>query len=203
MNMQSEVLKKAESIVNRLVLQYHEYVLLSEEIDRMKTEKLKLTAMLSKSHNTPMSEIAAHERDYPELADCLDRLALKERERDQVSDEMTFANPVVWIMYKDVAYKGTQQEIKDWAAFKDHCSPEDYICGKRFRFLEKYLKEKQGIELSNLFVDDMPLADIYKDQRIINLADDLTLMKFWQDNEYLRVGGVVNKWHTKLLEVEE
>ena len=195
--MQFEVLKKAESVVNRLVLQYHEYLLLSEEIDRIKTEKLKLTAMLSKSHNKPMSEIAAHERDYPELAGCLDRLAITERERDQVSDEMTFANPVIWIMYKDVAYKGTQQEIRDWAAFKNHCSPEDYICGRRFRFLEKYLKEKYGIEFGSLFADHTPLADIYKDQRIINLADDLTFMKTWQDHEYLRVGGVVNKWRTK------
>ena len=133
----------------------------------------------------------------PKLTECLDRLALKERERDQVSDEMTFANPVVWIMYKDIAYKRSQQEIKDWAAFKDHCAPEDYICGKRFRFLEKYLREQKGIEFKTLFTDHIPLASVYEDERIANLVDDLTLMKDWQANEYLRTDGAVNKWHTK------
>lgn len=183
--------------MKRLVLQYHEYLLLSDEIDHLKTEKLKLAAMLSRSHKTAIAEIAAHERDYPELADCLDRLALKERDRDQISDEMTFANPIIWIMYKDIAYKGTQQEIRDWAAFKDHCAPKDYICGRRFRFLEEYLKERKGIDFGTLFTDHVSLANVYEDRRIINLADDLALMKAWQANEYLRVGGMVNKWHTK------
>lgn len=195
--MESTVLKKAESTVKRLVLQYGEYLSLTDEIDRLKTEKLKLAAAISKTRGVVLADVAAHEREYPELADCGDRLALLERERDQVSDEMTFADPVIWIMYKDVAYKGSRQEIKDWAAFKDHCAPEDYICGKRYRFLENYFRTQKGIEFGSFFKDDTPLEAVYRDRRITDLVDDLALMKEWQENEYLRTGGVVNKWHTK------
>ena len=65
-NTKSEILEQAESVVKRLVLQYHEYLSLSDEIDRLKTGKLKLTATLSKAHGKSIAGIAAHERDYPE-----------------------------------------------------------------------------------------------------------------------------------------
>jgi len=180
------------------VLQYREYLYLASEIDRLKTEKLKIIAGLSKANHISISEVAKNENNYPELAQCTSRLSLVERDRDQVSDEMTFANPIIWMMYKDIAYKGAQNEIRDWAAFKDHCAPEDYICGKRFRFLERYLRDKNNLELKTLFPDEMPLPRIYRDRQVADLVEDERFMKAWQENEYLRTDGLVNKWHTKL-----
>lgn len=186
------IIKEAGEIVARLILQYKEYSLFTQKLDNLKTEKLKTIARISKEKGTSMGSISIE--NYPEIKRFDELIALTEIDRQQISDEMTYANPLIWMMYKDRAYTGTQQEIKNWSAFKDHCAPKDYICGKRFRFLEKYFREETMTDFRNLFPDTTPLKDIYTNKHILSLLEDLALMKEWKANEYSRKSGRSYKW---------
>lgn len=97
-----QILENLKITVDRLILQYREYVQ-NEEF---------LTSFINDLH--------------PNL------LAIYKKDLDQLSNEMTFKNHIVWLMYKTQAYKDTNHSINTLQDLIDHCSPIDDICTQRF-----------------------------------------------------------------------
>ena len=189
--------RHAELAVERLLAQYREYLALVQTIEQARSQKLAHVAEISTAQGIPIGDILAHEDTHDALRDDARVIHLLEQDRDQLSDDMTFANPLIWIMYKDRAYRGTSQEIRDWEAFKRHCAPDGYICGKRFRFLEQHLQRTRGIALASAFPDRMPLRDICGQPLVMGLLDDRGCMTTWTHQEYLRSDGLVDKWEMR------
>jgi hypothetical protein len=183
----------ARRIVERLVMQYREHHVLGSDLKSLETEKLKRLAKASAKAGIALSEAKRRENEFADVVECDRRIALLKRDQDQLSDEMTFADPLIWMMYKHEAYRGAAQEIRDWAAFKAHCAPEDSICGKRYRGLVAYLGARHHIDLDAMFPDDADLPRVYGHESIAGLLDDLDFMEFWKTQEYSRTGSI-NKW---------
>ena len=95
--------------------------------------------------------------------------------QQQLSDNMTFDTPLVWVMYKFEAYQDEAQPIKTMHDFRLHCSKPGYICTKRFTFLNAHL-------LSEIFP---LLADIEQDE---------VFLSTWRAHEYYQEDGIVKKW---------
>lgn len=188
-----EVLVVAEVKVEHLLRQYHEYLAASQAIDQLKDKQMKvaieLGAVKGVSFSTVLqqcpAEIAAINRD----------LEIAEQDLRRISDEMTFANPVVWMMYKFKAYAGTSQAITDMADFRKHCSKPGYICTKRYKFLNQQLQQR-GVDLDDLsaYPDDMSLEKAYKIPAILALAQNEDFMTQWNRYEYHLDNGRVAKW---------
>lgn len=173
-----------KKIVKRLILQYGEYEFLQSEIKNLENQKFSL--VLKKKN-----------KDDAELKSVNKQLELLQKDLQQVSDEMTFANPIIWIMYKYEAYKNTPKAIKTMYDFRKHCEPDGYICTMRFRFLNKYLETKKtSLHDKKLFPNEMSLKDLYANKIIIDLLRNYTFMKLWKENEYLKTNGFINKWKT-------
>ncbi|MDP3771281.1 MAG: hypothetical protein Q8R16_03200 [bacterium] len=187
-------LHHAEIAVERLLTQYREYLDAMRAIEQQRSKKLAHVAEISRQHGMSIQDVLAQDDAYETLRDDARIIRLLERDRDQIADAMTFANPLIWIMYKDRAYRGTSQAIRDWAAFKLHCAPEGYICGKRFRFLERHLQDTRSIAFATAFADHMPLAEVCTQPLIIGLLDDRGCMETWEQQEYHRTDGAVTKW---------
>src|SRR5579864_2288935 len=130
--MNNRKVREAKIKVKRLILQYKEYLALDEEIKTLKQQKMATLTKLAKLQNKRLSEVLSSQDKYPEIQIINQGLTLKKLDLKRISDEMSFANPLIWMMYKDLAYKGASNEISTFGAFKQHCSPEGYICTKRF-----------------------------------------------------------------------
>ncbi|HWA52382.1 MAG TPA: hypothetical protein VG895_05005 [Patescibacteria group bacterium] len=170
----------AKKTVKRLILQYKEYEILNEEIKKFENEKFKL---ILKKDNKKIKELDK-------------KINLLKLDLQQISDEMTFSNPIIWMMYKNEAYKNTSKEIETMRDFRKHCEPDGYICTNRFRFLNNYLNNV--LEDKNIFPDDMLLINLYKQKIIVDLLDNPEFMKKWKDSEYLKTNNQINKWHTAI-----
>ncbi len=170
-----------EKVVDRLIMQYKEYVLLNEIIQKLENQKL---IYVLKKNNKLIKKIDK-------------MISLFKKDREQLSNEMTFANPVIWMIYKYQAYKGASNEIKTIGDFRKHCEPEGYICTLRFKFLKDYLKKK-SIDLTDLkkFPDNKDLKYLFKSDFIFKLTADTIFMNIWKSNEYLIENNKVNKWRS-------
>lgn len=158
-----------DSIVKRLIQQYHEYVALQVEVDALKQEKI----------------ISAGEG-----IDA--KIELLKKLQEQTGNEMTFATPLVWILYKARAYKDTPQAIDTVGDFRAHCSPEGYICTRRYAFIVEYL-EAEGADIS-IHNENIPLKDFATLPEIAGLEADSIFMQHWQAQEYYRKDGEISKW---------
>lgn len=161
--------KLRDSIVERLIRQYHEYVALQDEVDALKQEKI----------------ISAGEG-----IDA--KIELLKKLQEQTGNEMTFATPLVWILYKARAYTGTPQAIDTVEDFRAHCSPEGYICTRRYAYMAQYLQGK-GSDISEV-ASNMPLEEFAALPEIIGLEADMAFMKEWQAQEYYHKDGEIAKW---------
>ncbi len=144
--------------VERLLLQYQEYQLLSEAIK-----------------NTPPSDMRA--------------MALLKQDRQQVSDEMTFANHVIWLMYKHRAYQGTAKALHTLGDLKVHCAPVDDICHKRWEFLKSTLPE-----VDTIFSDAMLLEKFCQEPKVLDLLSNIEFLEKWKEQEFFRANGQIKKW---------
>lgn len=187
------LIKQAENTVERLILQYKEYVMLTDHIQVLETEKLEMLARDAKEKGVSLSVVMASANEDHAVNRWL---SLLKTDVQQVSDEMTFANPLIWMMYKDKAYKGTSTEIKTWKDFKKHCEPEAYICGIRYRFLKSHFAS-EGKALDTMFADDSGLMQIYQSREILDLCLDIDFMEEWKKQEYRKTDDKVNKWGLK------
>lgn len=198
--MKIKVINNAEIIVDRLILQYKEYKNLIEEMKLLEQQYVKAVASISKKEKLNPIKVMSNFINYPILITLKTKLDILIKDSEQISDEMTFRNPIVWMMYKSKAYRGTVKEISNWQEFKDHCKPEGYICTQRYMFIRDYLRLNYSVDLDNIdsFPNNKSLAKIYSSRIFLNLINDYSFMKSWQENEYNKTNGIVNKWFTKI-----
>lgn len=174
-------LKDRNKIVDRLILQYNEYIALQNEIEKLQNEKLMLIT----------KDISTNEVDK--------KIKLLKLDQNQISDEMTFADHIIWMIYKYKAYKGKPNEISNLRQFRNHCSPQGYICTTRYNFLRDYVLKSQSIDIddSTKFSDDTSLKTFYSSVLMTNLLHDLHFLDQWKSNEYFKSNGLINKWKLK------
>lgn len=129
------------------------------------------------------------------LAESYELLSIK---LQNLSDAMTFANPVIWIMYKYEAYKNEAQAIRTMHDLRVHCSKEGYICTKRFTYLNEQLvlREMASLNDSTVYPDDMTLDVLVQQESLLALTSDPTFMRQWTAYEYNQTNGKVAKWAT-------
>jgi hypothetical protein len=158
-----------QKIVEKLILQYSLYVELSENIKSDKFELLKLE-----------DENLSHKKER--------QIKNKEVLLERFGDEMSFPLPSVWILYKNLAYKNTNNPILTVADFVEHCKPGGHICSQRFIFLTSNLSadfwSKSGEDLHNYA----------NHPEIVKLENDPNFMETWLLNEFKIVNNKISKW---------
>lgn len=143
--------------------------------------------------------------ELPETKEKLDILlhqydeynkAITENEKDRIGDEMTYADPVVWMMYKHKAYLGSDHKITTIGALREHCDDHGGICAKRFHYLSTSIKVKYGTDIrdSKEFPDDIRIEDLYGSELLDAVVSDEEFMHDWQKYEFHKKDGRVAKW---------
>jgi len=119
-----------------------------------------------------------------------------EAEKNRIGDEMTYADPIVWMMYKKQAYAGSDHEINTFGDLKEHSIDHGGICAKRMRFLALFIKEnyKKDILDSSEFSNNTTLENFYDCDLINKVVNDQEFVKTWESHEYFKDGGKVAKW---------
>jgi hypothetical protein len=130
-------------------------------------------------------------RQYKEYNEASDKA-----DKERIGDEMTYADPVVWIMYKHAAYLGSDHEITTMGALREHSEEHGGICAKRFHFLSAFINEKYGKDIRNAeeFSDKMRIEDFYGSETMDIVVSDEDFMHDWQKYEYYKKDGRVAKW---------
>jgi|SRR5687767_10114735 len=114
----------------------------------------------------------------------------------QISDSMTFANPLIWIQYKYYAYQKEAQPILTMNDFRIHCSKPGYICTKRFIFVNSELAA-QGLPTlddKQAFSDSLELSRLFDHAIMKKLLNDKNFIKTWNKYEYFTLQGKAAKW---------
>lgn len=165
--------------VNALLLSYEKYKKLSRQINsgeilQSPKAKFSLFKSLGKMQN-------------------LDPLADAKKELNKIGEDMKFQNPLIWLTYKDVAYKNEPgKTLTTLGDLRSHCKV-DGICFRRFDAINFYLRSKHnGLDLnSDSFLnEDTILEELGKDERFLSLCLDQDFMDLWHSNENDKTG----KW---------
>lgn len=111
-----------------------------------------------------------------------------------ISDEMTFADPHVWALYKFEAYADEAQPIRTMQDFRVHCSKPGYICTKRFVFVNRALRQLKYVPLddADAYPDAAPLSGAF--ETLYTLTQNESFMEAWESYEYYKPHGVTAKW---------
>lgn len=114
--------------------------------------------------------------------------------QQQLSDDMTFDTPLVWVMYKFEAYKDEAQPIRTMHDFRLHCSKPGYICTKRFIFLNAHLcsNGQRPLTGSKQYPDEMLLSEIFP--LLGEIEQDEVFLFSWRAHEYYQEDGAIKKW---------
>lgn len=114
----------------------------------------------------------------------------------QISDDMTFADPLVWMQYKYYAYQDEAQPITTLHDFRVHCSKPGYICTKRFEFLNAALAQRNLTDFNDTqkYSDSLELSALFDDATLMQLLSDPAFIKQWNEYEYFRSDDTVAKW---------
>jgi hypothetical protein len=125
------------------------------------------------------------------------QIAATVADRQRISDEMRFADPIVWILYKYHAYQGTHHALSTWGELIAHSRGHDGICGKRLRWLERKVAS-YGVEIMK--EESIPLRssllEVAALPMIEQIASDNECMTEWRQYEYEEYDGNVAKWHS-------
>jgi release factor glutamine methyltransferase len=190
----NQTLSDAERKVDHLLEQYQDYLRATNRIDELKSDQMALAIKLGQEAGKSFAVIL---QEQPEqIRHAAEKVDQAVQEQQRISDEMTFANPVVWMMYKYKAYAGTSTAIVDMEDFRNHCRPEGYICTNRYHFLRNYILEKHCVDLNDLtaYPTDLRLDLVYTRPEITAAASDPKFMKQWDKHEYYTEKGRVAKW---------
>ena len=116
------------------------------------------------------------------------------RSQQQLSDDMTFDTPLVWVMYKFEAYQDEAQPIQTMHDFRLHCSKPGYICTKRFIFLNAHLcsNGQRPLTDSEQYPDEMLLSEIFP--LLGEIEQDKAFLSSWRAHEYYQEDGAAKKW---------
>ena len=114
--------------------------------------------------------------------------------QQQLSDDMTFDTPLVWVMYKFEAYQDEAQPIRTMHDFRLHCSKPGYICTKRFIFINAHLcsNGQRPLTDSKKYPDEMLLSEIFP--LLSEIERDKNFLSNWRAHEYYQEDGAIKKW---------
>ena len=109
--------------------------------------------------------------------------------QQQLSDDMTFDTPLIWVMYKFEAYQDEAQPIQTMHDFRLHCSKPGYICTKRFIFLNAHLcsNGQRSLIDSKKYPDEMLLSEIFP--LLGEIEQDEVFLSSWRAHEYYQEDG--------------
>lgn len=157
---------------------YQDYTSLLEDLNRVESQYAKATIL-----NIESTELSIKQKQLT-------------YQLQQLSDAMTFPDPLLWIQYKYYAYQDEAQPITTMHDFRIHCSKPGYICTKRFEFLNRSLINYGCSDLnSNQAYDDMlELSQLFKNKSLNRLLEDELFMNEWKSYEYYKEEGRVAKW---------
>jgi hypothetical protein len=167
---------KSTLTTDQLLAMYHEYKELTEQIGKLEKTQAKLVL-------TGQDIISTEHTLYS-----------VNKKRDDLSDAMTFDTPRIWIEYKFRAYKGESQPIATMHDLRLHCSKPDYICTKRYTFLNEGLTSEDKAPLSDrsIYPDAMSIEDLLKLTVLDKLSE--SHYKEWRSHEYHQENEVAAKW---------
>lgn len=122
--------------------------------------------------------------------------AVNESDKDRIGDEMTYADPIVWMMYKHEAYAESDHSINTLGELKEHSIDHGGICAKRFSFVVNFVREKHGVDLmdENKFSNDTPIHEFYDSEIMNKIVVDKEFINEWEKYEYFKDNGKVAKW---------
>ena len=166
----------ARAAVDKLLDMYDEYKTLTAKI--VAAERRLALAKLKNS-------------DVEQIRIELDNLR---HSQQQLSDDMTFDTPLVWVMYKFEAYQDEAQPIRKMHDFRLHCSKPGYICTKRFIFLNAHLcsNGQRPLTDSEQYPDEMLLSEIFP--LLGEIEQDKAFLSSWRAHEYYQEDDVIKKW---------
>lgn len=181
-----EITKESEynGKIQKLIYQFDEYM-------DMYNIEVSLKKELKEVENIENPEEKA--KKFEELEKNFSKI---KNQMNNLWDDMKFDNPIIWMQYKNQAYKNSSSEIPTlWALIK-HCFKNlDYICGKRIDFFAKHFKNKFGIDIfeidENMSFDDF--LETYKNE-LNNICQDEKIMNLWLRYEYFTVWERTAKW---------
>lgn len=164
--------------VERLLGQYDEYKKVHAATARVASSLAR-----AKIKQLPVQDLV---KEYEELQVSL----------QQISDDMTFDSPLIWIQYKYEAYKEEAQPILTMQDLRAHCSKAGYICTKRFTFLNDELRSAGLSTLDDalLYPDTLSLEVALASESLRSITADEDFMHSWRTYEYCRDGDRVAKW---------
>ena len=139
--------------------------------------------------------LVAHQKAIGTVSSAdMTQLAKLQREQSTLSDAMTFDSPLIWVMYKFEAYQDAPQPIRTLHDFRLHCSKPDYICTKRWMFVNQWRRHMDLVPFSDVssYPDEVELPVLYDE--LEQLASDERFMVAWRNYEYYQADGVVGKW---------
>lgn len=116
-------------------------------------------------------------------------------EKQRISNSMFFADPIVWMKYKFLAYQGTKSALNTWGDLIDHSLGHDGICGKRLNWLvEKARFINVDILSESVLARKMLIDEVVKTDLILEISNSELLMKEWCQYEFYKDGGQNKKW---------
>lgn len=171
-----EGMNSARAAVDRLLDMYDEYKTLTAKIAAAERR-----LALAKLKNSGVEQIRIE----------LDELR---HNQQQLSDDMTFDTPLVWVMYKFEAYQDEAQPIRTMHDFHLHCSKPGYICTKRFIFLNAHLcsNGQRSLIDSKKYPDEMLLSEIFP--LLGKIEQNEAFLSSWCAHEYYQEHGAIKKW---------
>jgi len=164
--------------VTKLLQQYSDYKKINSALSR-------LSLLLAKSKLRKL-DTSALQIQYDELSQQL----------QQLSDDMTFDSPHTWIQYKYEAYKDEAQPILTMHDLRVHCSKPNYICTKRYTFLNHELIARRLPPLTDAatFPDELSLGKLLDAALLHTVMADAQFMNAWRHYEYHKDGARIAKW---------
>jgi hypothetical protein len=191
---ESDIRKDSQQAVGELLNQYNDYLKVVTVINELKSQQMATALRLASSSGSHFTLVL--KENPSEIKEIGVQITDLEERLQSISDEMTFASPIVWVMYKFQAYAGTSQAIVDMEDFRGHCQPDGYICTKRYLFVKNYLLKNMSLDLDDTsqYPDTLKLDQLYLREEFFALVTDKDFMSSWNTYEYHRVNGKVAKW---------
>ena len=136
------------------------------------------------------------EHEKTNLKVLRDKIARLTAEVTQVSSDMKFQNPLIWVMYKFQAYQGTPKAVTtvndllthDDAQRKQQGIPT--ICDRRLSYINRWLQAHHDSDIQ-MFGLGMKLSSLCDDTHFTDMLLDDAFMSGWSYHENNEKG----KWY--------
>lgn len=148
-----------------------------------------MSILTSEERRQAIDILLTQYRDYQRVA--------SKAEKNKISNEMFFVDPIVWILYKYEAYQGSDHAISTWGDLVEHSIGHDGICGRRLKWLSAQCK-KEGVDIHNeaTIPTNLLLAKVTELSVILNICKNEQAMNEWEKYEYETIDGEVKKWQS-------